>query len=369
MISQAISALHSGSPILIHDDGSLAPCFFLLCPASHINEDTIAFFLNIGRGNILVSIREEHSKGIGLSSIAKTNSQNYQMTIGVEAREGVGSGISARDRAQTVRAILNSNQQTRLIVGPGHIYPITAHKDGLLIKSGIAEAACDLLFLAKLPEVGVLTHCLNEKGSFLSKEESLILSKNHNLPIFKISDLVQYRLINEKLVRKISEAQLPTKNFGMLKAECFISKHDNAEHLVLTKGTLNKEEAVFTRMHSEKKIADIFTLENFNERQKINSSLDYISKISSGILVYIKKNNKNSLNVPFSRDLLPSQKMSELRELGIGANILRELNINKIKLLTTQKKVLNSLEAYGIKIVEQVIIYPSGFKFPLGNLN
>lgn len=357
MIIHAIESLKARKPVIMYDDAAISPCGFLIIPATHITEQHTAFLLNYGRGNILVSIREDHARSIGISSVTSNSKLPIQMTIGVEAREGVGSGISSKDRTHTIKAISESNSSSRLIVGPGHIYPITAARDGVLVKSSIAEASCDLMKLAHIQEVAALTHCLNASGNFSDLEELTSLSESKQIPIVTLSQIIQHRLINEKLVNKVSQAKLPTEKFGNLTAQCFVSKHDGAEHLVLIKGEISSHAPMLARMHSEKKLTDIFNIIGSQDRTKINKSLGIIASSESGILVYIKKNSKHTLTSGINSEKSSSNtSIQELRELGIGAQILRELGIQKIHLLTTQKKVLNSLDAYGITIVEQTLI-------------
>ncbi len=371
MLKQSGNALKNGQPVIIFDDGSQTPCGYLLYPAQTISEEKIKLLVNNGKGIILVPLREDLAKEKGLSALTSDTKHPFPMTIGVESRLGVGSGISAADRSKTVSAILETTISNRLIVAPGHIFPLPALKNGLLVKSGIAEACCDLLKIFDFTEIGAISHCLNKSGGFTSYDELLKYSASENTPLIPLSSIIQHRLINEKIVTKVSSARLPTEKYGDFRADCFKSKHDGAEHLVLSKGDLSSNEPVLTRMHSEKKLGDIFSLKNIPERTKLQTSLSKISAENRGVLVYINKAKRNliseqleiekvepsiTVNSDSTEQFEHQGKIVELREFGLGAQILRELGISQIKLLTTEKRVLHNLEAYGITISEQVTL-------------
>lgn len=362
MITEAIKSLNSNEICILVDDSELQHKPYLMTAADKVQDKTLAKIADLGKGILLLPIRESRAEEIGISSLTTNPLHPYPLTIGIEAREHVGSGISISDRNTTIKAILHSNSQSKKIVAPGHLFPLIAKDQGLLVKVGIAEAACDLLKYSNLEELAVISHAMNDRGDFLNSSEIEDLSREYNLPIVKLSSIIQTRLVNENLVTLHSSANLPTEKFGSYKAHCLISKHDNAEHLVLVKGDININEPVLTRMHSEKKLGDTFFFEDIPEKEKIERSLNLISNEGRGVLVYIKKaGNSISQSLIESKESkgLPnntSHKLIELREIGIGAQILKELGITKIKLLTKSKKVFNNLEPYGIKITEQVLI-------------
>jgi 3,4-dihydroxy 2-butanone 4-phosphate synthase/GTP cyclohydrolase II len=358
MIKEAIKKIIEGNPIIIFDDGAPIPCGYIFAACTNLKEDTVLKIAQIGQGIILVPLSEERAATIGLSSISADSTHPFPITIGVEARSGVGSGISIKDRTVTIKAILESNSNLRTISAPGHIYPLPAKKGGLLVKTGIAEASVDLLNIAKLDDVGVISHILNDKGDFSTEEELKKISLKENLPIIRLSSIVQFRLIHEQIVVSVSKANLPTKKYGDFEAHCFISTHDQAEHLVLAKGNISENTPILTRMHSEKKLSDIFYFSSKYERKKIDQSMSMISKEGRGVLVYIRKAKKNlissQLNQENSNTTSSDKIVSELREVGVGAQILKALKITEIRLLTSEKKVLNNLSPYGISVVEQI---------------
>ena len=289
MIEAAIKSLRQGNTVIIFDDGAPVPCGYFLASAKDLREEEVLKIINISRGILLVPISEELSKARGLFSLTADSKHPFPITIGVEARSGVGSGISVSDRTKTIRSILESTGTNRNIAAPGHVFPLPARKGGLLLKTGIAEASVDLLKIADLPEVGVVSHILDQDGSFLSEEKLQLLATNQNIPFTRMSSIVQHRLVNEKIVSFSSKANLPTAKYGNFEAHCFISNHDQAEHLVLSKGDYQSTEPVLTRMHSEKKLGDIFSITKGNDRNKIDRSLSIISKEGRGVLVYIRK--------------------------------------------------------------------------------
>lgn len=377
-IQSVIQSLKDHSPVVILDDTAHTPCAYLCMPAEAATSEKLSFMINIGRGILMCPISESRAKALGLSSLGNTSLESFPITIGVESRTNITTGISAADRAETFKAIARSESGTsdqakantyREIIAPGHIFPLIAKSGGLLVKSSIAEAVLDLLDIAQQKAVGALTHILTAQGEFPSESEISTILSDHSLNAIRISEIIQYRLRNERLISKVASAKLPTEEFGAFQAHCYISHHDKAEHLVLTRGLEQNEPSkpTLVRMHSERKLGDLFLGGKIDGRSKLTSALSKINEKGRGALVYIRKNKSNFISTQLrnlsiegqsetkSAEIEPT-KAVELRELGIGAQMLIDLNIRELSLLSTSKTQTIDLSPFNVKIFEHIAL-------------
>ncbi len=364
-LASVTAALSTGQFVCIFDDTSKHACGYLLLTAQASTKEKINFMINHGRGVILSPMQEEFAKSLGLSPLGDISQDPHPVTIGVEARSGITTGISSADRAASIQAVSNWEQKSKTIIAPGHIFPLIGKKGGLLVKSGIAEASLDVLKIARQKETGALTHILTPEGELASEEELLTLTKKEQIPFIKISEIIQHRLRIEPLITKVATARLPMEEFGEFIAHCYVSHHDQAEHLVLTKNLSQEpKEGTLVRMHSERKFGDLFLKTRDDSRKKLYLALKIIHERGSGALVYIRKHKSNFLSNQL-KNLFPdesdngaheAEKVTELRELGIGAQMLLDLHIKELLLLTSNPKPIIDLSVFDLHISQQILL-------------
>lgn len=363
-LSAAISALNANKPCLLLDDAIDAPQGYLVEPASFASEASIARLVNLGKSVICVALPAQRVEELGLPSISAnaTQSASFDFTVSVEARHGVTTGISASDRAQTLRAIAQSKNPRLDLVSPGHIFPIKAKDGGVLVRSAPAEAALDLLKLAGLEPAATICHLLDVKGQLLGEEKLLALAKSENLPLIRISEIIHKRLSSETILERIAEASLPTNIAGDFKAICFRSKIDRAEHLALIKGDLAEKEAtglqkpILTRVQAENKIGDLLGIGKISSRKRIEDCLELIRKEGRGIFVYIRHPRNDMLKRQIEKRTAPntSSRASQFREFGVGAQILSNLGAKRLKLLSNVEPEIAGISAFDLEIVERL---------------
>lgn len=359
-VETALADLRQGKLILLTDDVGAHPCAYLFCGASSISDEQLCFMVNHGRGIVCAAMSESRVKQLHLPmmSLKSSSPASPDFTASVEARRGVGTGISASDRARTLRTLAGTRDPRRDLVMPGHIFPISAKSGGVLVRNGIPEAAVDLLRLAELVPVAAICHCLDQSGEFQSPEQIEVLRKNHGLAIVSLSELVAHRMANESLVEKVAESELPTRVAGTFRAAAFRSLHDGAEHFSLVKGDIAAaKEPVLVRVQAENRIGDLIGPPQLPQRGLILGALKELQREGCGIFIYVRHPRKGFLakQVKQIADGAPAgPPLSALRQTGIGAQILRSLGARKIRLLTSSKTPLAGLEAFGIEIAERV---------------
>jgi 3,4-dihydroxy 2-butanone 4-phosphate synthase/GTP cyclohydrolase II len=359
-------ALKKGRMVCVFDDTSNTPAGYLLLPGKSADKNQLSFMINEGRGIILCVMQEETARSLGLSPLGDISKEAFPLSIGVEARSGISTGISASDRAASIQAIAAWDRKSKNIIAPGHIFPLIGKKGGLLVKSSIAEACLDLLEIAGEKETGAISHLLSPDGELMTEDEVFSFSGSKNIPCIKISGIIQHRLSKEPLVSKVATARLPTGEFGDFVAHCYISHHDKAEHLVLAKNLDpdRKGNQVLVRMHSERKFGDLFLETGEHSKDKLNLALRAINEHGSGALVYIRKHKTGFLSRQIKKmvaddikgEQRESEKITELRELGIGAQMLLDLDIRKLRLLTSSTKPFIDLSVFNLHIIEQVLL-------------
>lgn len=373
VIDNAIAQLRNGGVLVLVDDLLPKPISYLITNASSITAQQVAFMVNAGKGVICAVLSEEQVRHFRLPMMPnQMNEDGLQFTVSVDARHEVTTGISAADRARTLNVLARSDDPPRDLVMPGHILPIRARKGGVLLHSGPAEAVRDLLSAAqknstKNNSVGVLCHILSEQGDILSLEKIGVFCATHSLPSVLVSDIVRQRMATEPLVERISEARLSTKHSGEFLAIAFRSKNDGAEHIALCQGDLQqvdsagKQVPVLTRVHAEHRIGDLLGTTQLPHRQLIHGALQQINQRGRGIFVYIRHPRKGYLTdqvqaIAQGTKHLP--KTAQLRQLGIGAQILLLLGAKRLSLLTNSSREISGIDAFQLEITEHVKFTP-----------
>ncbi len=359
-IESTIAALKQGQITVLRDDIGAHPCSYLFCGASSITDEQLCFMVNRARGIVCAALSETRVRNLHLPMMTSRLSSpaTPDFTASVESRRGVTTGISAADRARTLRVLAGTRDPRRDLVMPGHIFPISAKSGGVLVRHGIPEAAVDLLRLAQLVPVAALCHLLDEDGEYMSSADVENLALEQKLPSVGLSEVISYRMATESLVEKVAESELPTKAAGDFQAFAYRSLHDGAEHFALTKGDIAaSSDPVLVRVQAENRVGDLIGSKQAPQRGVMLGALQQIQKEGCGIFVYVRHPRKGFLAKQvrsLNRGTETTPAGAGLRQTGIGAQILRSLGARRIKLLSSSTTPLVGLEAFDIEIAGRV---------------
>ena len=317
----------------------------LVVPASKINAKKINFMAKHGRGLICLALTQEKVKKLKLPLMSLVNKSRTQtaFTVSIEAKKGISTGISAYDRSKTIKVAIKNTSSSKDIVSPGHVFPLVSKNGGVLVRAGHTEASVDISKLAKLNPSAVICEVMNEDGTMARYRDLVPFSKKHNLKIAKIEDLISYRLKNEKFVKVMSNKKINIKKFGFFDLKTFKNKLDGLEHQVITNINFSHSKTPRVRVISTNLLNTVF---NF-KKNIIKSSLKYLTQYNNFALVLISGSNQNKI--------LPENN-TILRYYGVGAQILKELKIKNMILVSRSKKRIIALRGYGINIKKQEII-------------
>ena len=368
-IEDVIEDARKGRMFILVDDEDRENEGDLVMAAEKVTPDAVNFMAKHGRGLICLTLPRERVEQLGLSLMSPKNEARHQtaFTVSIEARDGVTTGISAADRAQTIAVAIDPKKGRGDIVTPGHIFPLIAQDGGVLVRAGHTEAAVDVARMAGLNPAGVICEIMNDDGTMARLPDLVKFAQLHGLKVASIADLIAYRRKSEKLIEKIEVVEMPT-DYGEFKLHLYKSQLDGIHHVALVKGDIKGTEPTLVRVHSECLTGDIFASRRCDCGSQLHAAMEHIEKAGKGVIIYMRGHEGRGIGL---HGKIMAYKLQEqgldtveanlklgfpmdLRDYGIGAQIIYDLGVRKIRLMTNNPRKVIGLGGHKLEIVEQV---------------
>jgi 3,4-dihydroxy 2-butanone 4-phosphate synthase/GTP cyclohydrolase II len=370
-IEEALEDIAKGKMVILVDDEDRENEGDLCMAAEKITPEAINFMAKHGRGLICLSLTPQRVEELKLPMMTDTNTSSFgtAFTVSIEAKKGVTTGISAHDRAVTILTAINPQTKSEDIARPGHVFPLRAKPGGVLQRAGQTEGSVDLARLAGLYPAGVICEIMNDDGTMARVPQLMEFAEIHRMKIITVKDLIQYRMRTERFVRRIATVQMPTEYGGDFIAIAYANDVDPNVHIALVKGEIRPEDKVLVRVHSECLTGDVFGSKRCDCGDQLHKAMEMIRKEGKGVILYMRQEGRgiglaNKLKAYELQDkgldtVEANIKLGfkpDLRDYGIGAQILVDLGVRKMKLMTNNPKKIIGLEGYGLKVVERVSV-------------
>ena len=370
-VEQALEHVSSGRLIIIVDDEDRENEGDLMVAADLITPELINFMSRYGRGLICLPLTKSRLEELRLPLMVRENTSRFEtaFTVSVDAKEGIATGISAFDRARTIRVAIDPKTDPSDLVRPGHIFPLEAKEGGVLARAGQTEAAVDLARLAGRTPAGVICEIMNDDGTMARMPQLEIFSQAHGIPILTIADLIKYRMKTESLVRKIDEAEMPTR-YGHFRVMIFEDEISHENHIALVKGKIERDEPILVRAHSQCLTGDTFGSSRCDCGEQLHQAMEVIEKEGRGVILYILNQEGRGIGLTNKIKAYAIQDRGadtveanrrlgfkpDQRDYGIGAQILVALGVKKMRLMTNNPRKFIGLTGYGLEIVDRMSI-------------